>query len=159
MIKIGDPLPTIPLRILKGSTIEVVPFKDQIKGKKVVLFAVPGAFTPTCSHQHLPSFIQQADAIKAHGIDEIFCIAVNDPYVLDVWKKVTHAEGKVTILSDGNGAFTKEMGLLLEGNPVLGLRSKRYVAIVDNGILTYLAVEPQASDCSITCAETFMKNL
>lgn len=159
MIKIGDSLPGIPLRILKGSTIEEVLLKDQIKGKKIVLFAVPGAFTPTCSHQHLPSFIQQADAIKAHGIDEIFCIAVNDPYVLDVWNRVTHAEGKVTILSDGNGAFTKEMGLLLEGNPVLGLRSKRYVAIVDNGILTYLAVEPQATDCSITCAETFMKNL
>lgn len=159
MIKIGDSLPTIPLRVLKGPNIEEVMLKDHIKGKKVVLFAVPGAFTPTCSHQHLPSFIQQADAIKAHGIDEIFCVAVNDPYVLDVWKRVTHAEGKVTILSDGNGAFTKAMGLLLEGDSTLGLRSKRYVSVLENGILTYLAVEPKATNCTITCADTFIKTL
>ena len=159
MIKIGDSLPALPLRILKNSIIEEVMLKDQIKGKKVILFAVPGAFTPTCSQQHLPSFIHQADAIKAHGIDEIYCVAVNDPYVLDIWRRVPHAEGKITLLSDGNGAFTKQMGLLLEGNPVLGLRSKRYVAILDNGILIYLAVEPHPTDCSITCAENFLKIL
>jgi len=159
MIKIGDSLPAIPLRILKGSAIEEVMLKDHIKGKKVILFAVPGAFTPTCSQQHLPSFIQQAEAIKARGIEEIICVAVNDPYVLDVWKRVTHAEGKVTILSDGSGTFTKAMGLLLEGDSAFGSRSKRYVAILDNGILTYLAVEPKATKCTITCAENFIKNL
>lgn len=159
MIKIGDSLPAIPLRILRGGNIEEVMLKNRIKGKKVVLFAVPGAFTPTCTQQHLPSFIQQADAIKAHGVEEIICVAVNDPFVLDAWKKVTHAEGKVTILSDGSGAFTRAMGLLLEGNPALGLRSQRYVAILDDGILTYLAVEPDASNCTITCAETFMDHL
>jgi glutaredoxin/glutathione-dependent peroxiredoxin len=153
VIKIGAPLPAIPLRRLKGSSIETVNLTDQIKGKKVILFAVPGAFTPTCSEIHLPSFIKQADALKAKGIDEIYCIAVNDPYVLDVWGKVVHAAGKVTLLSDGNGAFTKAMGLLLEENPVVGLRSKRYVAILEDGIVTSLQIEPSASQCTITCAD------
>lgn len=153
MIKISDPLPSLPLRKLKDSKIEEVHLEEQIKGKKVIIFAVPGAFTPTCSQIHLPSFVKEADNLKAKGIDEIFCIAVNDPYVLDVWGKISHATGKVTLLSDGNGEFTKAMGLLLEGNSVLGLRSKRYVAIFEDGLLKNLLIEPQASQCTITCAE------
>lgn len=159
MIKIGDSLPEIPLRILKGSTIEVVDLKDRIKGKKVILFAVPGAFTPTCSEIHLPSFVREADALKAKGIDEIFCVAVNDPYVLDVWGKVSHATGKITLLSDGSGEFTKAMGLVLDNLPLLGLRSKRYVAVLENGIVKYLQVEPNSNKCTVTCAEDIIKNL
>jgi len=79
MIKVGDTLPSIPLRVLKESTIEVVHLRDRVKGKRAILFAVPGAFTPTCSKIHLPSFVAQADTLKAKGIDEIFCVAVNDP--------------------------------------------------------------------------------
>jgi peroxiredoxin len=156
MIKIGDPLPTIPLRRLSGSTIETVDLNDRIKGKKVILFAVPGAFTPTCSKIHLPSFVKEANILKTKGIDEIYCVAVNDPYVLDVWGKVTHAAGKVILLSDGSGEFTKAMGLLLEGNPALGLRSKRYVTVLENGIVKTLLVEPDASKCTITCAENIV---
>jgi peroxiredoxin len=159
MIKIGDTLPDIPLYTLKGSTIKKVGLSSLIKGKKVILFAVPGAFTPTCSKIHLPSFVRQADALKAKGIDEIFCIAVNDPYVLDVWGKVAHAIGKITLLSDGRGEFTKAMGLVLDNLPLLGLRSKRYVAIVENGIVTSLQVESDATKCTITCAEDIIKNL
>lgn len=156
MIKVGDTLPPIPLRVLKESTIEVVHLRDRVKGKRVILFAVPGAFTPTCSKIHLPSFVAQTDALKAKGIDEIFCVAVNDPYVLDVWGKVSHATGKITLLSDGNGEFTKAMGLLLDDNPTLGLRSKRYVSILEDGIVQSLLIEPNASKCTITCAENIV---
>lgn len=156
MIKVGDTLPSIPLRVLKESTIEVVHLRDRVKGKRAILFAVPGAFTPTCSKIHLPSFVAQADTLKAKGIDEIFCVAVNDPYVLDVWGKVSHATGKITLLSDGNGEFTKAMGLLLDDNPALGLRSKRYVAVLEDGIVQSLLIEPNASKCTITCAENIV---
>lgn len=159
MIKIGDTLPTAPLRILKGSTIEEVDLKNRIKGKKVILVAVPGAFTPTCSELHLPSFVRQADALKAKGIDEIFCVSVNDPYVLDVWGKVSHATGKITLLSDGSGEFTKAMGLVLDNLPLLGLRSKRYVAVLEDGIVKSLQVEPNPNKCTVTCAEDIIKNL
>lgn len=160
MIKVGDPIPSIPLKRLTASGIEDVLLKDRIKGKKVILFAVPGAFTPTCSNLHLPSFVKQAGAIKAKGFDEIICVAVNDPYVLDVWGKVAHAGGKVTLLSDGNAEFTKAMGLALDASKNgLGLRSQRYVAVVDNGILKSLDVEPQPGQCTITCADELLKHL
>lgn len=153
MIKIGDTLPELPLRRLNGATIEEINLKDRITGKKVVLFAVPGAFTPTCSKIHLPSFVKEADALKAKGIDEIYCVSVNDPYVLDVWGKVAHASGKVTLLSDGDGSFTKSMGLELESSPALGLRSQRYVMILEDGIVKNLLTEPKASGCTVTCAD------
>ena len=159
MIKVGDTLPAIPLRRLNGSTIEEINLIDRIKGKKVVLFGVPGAFTPTCSQIHLPSFVKEADALKAKGIHEIFCVSINDPYVLDVWGKVAHATGKINLLSDGNGEFTKAMGLLFDDNPVLGLRSKRYVTVLEDGIVRSLQVEPNASNCTVTCAEEIIKNL
>lgn len=159
MIKIGEAIPTLPLRRLKGSTLETVVLSERVKGKKVILFAVPGAFTPTCSKIHLPSFVKQADTLKSKGIDEIFCVAVNDPYVLDVWGIVAKAAGKVTLLSDGNGEFTKAMGLLLEENPVLGLRSKRYVAVLNDGFVTSLQIEPNPSKCTVTCAEEIIKIL
>ena len=160
MIKIGETLPSIPLKRLNGSKIEDVILKDYAKGKKIVLFAVPGAFTPTCSNIHLPSFIKQADAIKAKGIDDIICVSTNDPYVLDVWGKVTHAAGKVTLLSDGNGEFTKAMGLVLDAREKgLGLRSQRYVALVENGTLKSLDIEPHPSECTITCADEIVKHI
>ena len=158
MIKVDDTLPAVPLRHLNGSIIEEINLKDRIKSKKVVLFAVPGAFTPTCSQIHLPSFVKEADALKAKGIDEIFCVSVNDVYVLDVWGKVAYATGKITFLSDANGEFTKAMGLL-DNSPVLGLRSKRYLAVLEDGIVKSLQVEPNASNCTVTCAGEIIKNL
>lgn len=160
MIKVGDTLPSITLKRLKNSKIEDVSLKDYIKGKKVILFAVPGAFTPTCSNIHLPSFVKQADALKAKGIDKIICVSTNDPYVLDVWGKVAHVDKKVTLLSDGNGEFTKAMGLLLDAsNFGFGLRSKRYAAVIENGILTSLEIEPIPTECTTTCAEEILKHL
>lgn len=157
MIKIGDSIPDVPLYTLHESTIKKVNLKHRIEGKKVIIFAVPGAFTPTCSKIHLPSFVKQADALKAKGIEEIFCIAINDPYVLDIWGKVAHATGKITLLSDGNGEFTKAMGLELEAIPLFGLRSKRYVAVLENGIITSLQVETNPTKCTTTCAEEILK--
>ncbi len=160
MIKVGDTLPSISLKRLTTSGIEDVVLRERVKGKKVILFAVPGAFTPTCSQIHLPSFIKEAAAIKAKGIDEIICVAVNDPFVLDVWEKATHASGKITLLSDGNGEFTKAMGLILDvGKNGLGIRSQRYVAIVEDGVVKFLQVEPQPTQCTVTCAEEILKHL
>lgn len=158
MIKLGDTLPDVPLRHLVGESIEEVNLNDRIKGKKVILFAVSGAFTPTCSHIHLPSFVNQAYALKSKGIDEIFCVSVNDPYVLFLWEKITHATGKITLLSDGHGDFSKAIGML-DDNEVFGIRSKRYVAILDDGVITTLQVEPDANVCTITCAEDMIKLL
>ncbi len=160
MIKVGDTLPSIPLKRITTSGMENVVLRDKIKGKKVILFAVPGAFTPTCSKIHLPSFVKQAEAIKAKGIDEIICVAVNDPFVLDVWEKVAHAQGKITLLSDGNGEFTKAMGLTLNASENgLGIRSQRYVALVDNGVIQSLQIEPHPSQCTVTCADEILKHL
>lgn len=160
MIKVGESLPSASLKRLNGSKIEEVMLKDYIKGKKILLFAVPGAFTPTCSKIHLPSFVKQADAIKAKGIDEIICISVNDPYVLDVWGKVAHADGKITFLSDGNGEFTKAIGLILDASKNgLGIRSQRYVALIENETLKSLEIEPHPSECTITCADEIVKRL
>lgn len=160
MIKVGESLPSTVLKRLTSSGIEDVVLKDKLRGKKVILFAVPGAFTPTCSTIHLPSFVKQANAMKAKGIDEIICVAVNDPFVLDVWGKVAQIDEKVTLLSDGNGDFTKAMGLVLEGDEYgLGLRSQRYVAIVDDSILKSIYVEPHATECTITCADKILEYL
>lgn len=160
MIKVGEPLPSLVLKRLTSSGIEDVSLKDKFKGKKIILFAVPGAFTPTCSTIHLPSFVKQSYALKAKGIDEIICVAVNDPFVLDVWGKVAQINGKVTLLSDGNGEFTKAMGLVLEDQDHgLGLRSQRYVAIVEDGFLTSIYVEPHPTECTITCADKILTYL
>jgi peroxiredoxin len=114
---------------------------DLFKGKKVVVFAVPGAYTPTCSQAHLPGFVVNSDAIKAKGVDSIVCISVNDAFVMDSWGKDKNAE-ELVMVGDGNGAFTKALGLEMDGSGFgLGTRSQRYAMIVDDGTVTKLAVE------------------
>lgn len=156
MIQIGEYIPGVPLTRLKGDIIETVNLLERIKGKKVIIFAVPGAFTPTCSNIHLPSFVKEEKALKAKGIEEIYCVSVNDPYVLNVWEKITHATGKITLLSDGNGAFTRAMGLAIDDSKAFGVRSRRYVAVVEDGILISLYVEENPGTCTITCAESII---
>jgi peroxiredoxin len=115
---------------------------DLFAGKKVVLFAVPGAFTPLCSAQHLPGFVSKAEEIRKKGVDEIYCLSVNDGWVMDAWGKDRAALGKVTLIADGSGEFTKAMGLELDATGAgLGVRSQRYAAIVDDGVIRHLAVE------------------
>ena len=112
---------------------------EVFKGKKVVLFAVPGAFTPTCHKNHLPGFVTNADAIKAKGVDAIAVTGVNDPFVMDAWKKATGADGKIEFLADGNGDFAKAIGLALDASADgLGMRSKRYSMVVEDGVVKSL---------------------
>ena len=129
------------------------------KGKKVVLFAVPGAFTPTCSAKHLPGFVQQADAIKAKGVDTIACIAVNDAFVMGAWGKAQECADKVLMLADGSGAFTKALGLELDlVSRGMGVRSQRFALVAENGKVTHLGVE-QPGGFEVSRAEAILDML
>src|SRR5580698_5921672 len=141
-IKVGDKLPSAILMEMKGGTPQPVKTDDFFGGKKIAVFALPGAFTPTCSAKHLPGFIQSADAIKAKGIDAIACISVNDAFVMGAWGDQQGAGEKVVMLADGNGDFTRALGLEMDASKFgMGQRSKRYAMIVDNGVVKVLDVE------------------
>lgn len=143
-IKVGDSLPSdLKLKEMGDGGPKDVSVGEIFKGKKVVLFAVPGAFTPTCSMKHLPGFLEQASAIRAKGVDEIVCLSVNDAFVMGAWGNTNNAKGKVRMLADGNGEFTKAMGLSLDASGFgMGLRSQRYAMIVQDGKVKELLVEP-----------------
>jgi peroxiredoxin (alkyl hydroperoxide reductase subunit C) len=141
-IKVGDTIPSMKLMMATLEGPKETTTDDIFKGKKVVLFAVPGAFTPTCSAKHLPGFVQYADAIKAKGVDTIACIAVNDAFVMGAWGRDQGTGDKVTMLADGAAAFAKALGLELDLNARgMGWRSQRYALIADNGVVTHLGVE------------------
>jgi len=142
-IKVGDTLPSMKLMMATSEGPKEVSTDDIFKGKKVVLFAVPGAFTPTCSAKHLPGFVQHADAIKAKGVDTVACISVNDAFVMGAWGKDQGTEGKVTMLADGAATFAKAVGLELDLNARgMGWRSQRYALVAEDGKVTHLAIEP-----------------
>ncbi len=141
-ISVGERLPDAKFRIKTADGVVEKSTADIFAGKKVVLFAVPGAFTPTCHNNHLPGYIDQAEAIRAKGVDEIAVVAVNDHFVMSAWEKATGAEGKILFLADGAGLFTKAIGLDIDlVAPGLGLRSRRYAMVVDDGVVTALNVE------------------
>jgi peroxiredoxin len=146
-IQEGDKIPSVTVKATDMSDIST---DDLFGGKKVVLFAVPGAFTPTCSNQHLPGFIDSADAIRAKGVDDIICMSVNDAFVMDSWGKDRGVGDKVRLIADGNGALSKALGLDFDGSGIgFGLRCQRFAAIVENGVVTKLAVEePMKFDVS-----------
>jgi len=158
-IKVGDTIPSMKLMVSGPEGPKEVSTDDLFKGKKVVLFAVPGAFTPTCSAKHLPGFVQNADAILAKGADAIVCMAVNDPFVMAAWAKEQGVEGKITMLADGSGMFTKAMGLELDlVARGLGVRSQRFALIAQDGKVTYLAIEPPGG-FDVSRAEAVMAHL
>lgn len=139
-IQVGDRLPEATL-VKVGDSPEQVSTTDYFKGRKVALFAVPGAFTPTCSAKHLPGFIERGADLKGRGIDEVACTAVNDPFVMAAWAKSADAAG-ITMLSDGNGTFAKALGLDADSSKFgMGTRSKRYSMIVNDGVVEQLNVE------------------
>ena len=141
-ISVGDRLPKTTFRMLGADGIENLTTDEVFAGKKVVLFAVPGAFTPTCHLKHLPGFIASADEFKSLGIDTVACVAVNDPFVLGAWEEKSGGKGKVLFLSDANAEFTKKIGMDFDGSGVgLGTRSKRYAALVEDGVVMALNVE------------------
>jgi peroxiredoxin len=141
-IKVGDTIPSMKMMMATADGPKEVSTDDVFKGKKVVLFAVPGAFTPTCSARHLPGFVQNADAIKAKGVDTIACTAVNDAFVLGAWGKEGGTDGKITMLADGSANFAKAIGLEMDLTARgMGVRSQRYALIAEDGKVTHLGVE------------------
>ena len=142
MIKVGDRLPSVTVREVKEGSVQEVSTDDFFKGKKVALFAVPGAFTSTCSVKHLPSFVNNAEALKQKGVDVVACTAVNDAAVLRAWGEQGNAVGKVTMLADGNGDFARALGLEVDLNKAgMGKRSRRYSMLVENGIVKQFNLE------------------
>ncbi len=140
-IGVGDPLPSIQLIKLLPDGREPIDTATYFKGRRVALFAVPGAYTPTCSARHLPGFVEHAAALKEKGVDEIACTAVNDAFVLEAWAKANDARG-ITMLSDGNADFATAIGLDMDGSKFgMGRRSQRYAMVVDDGVVESLHVE------------------
>ena len=141
-IELGDRIPSATLKEMGADGIEDVNTDSLFKGKRVAVFAVPGAFTPTCSAQHLPGFVRNADALRAKGIDEIVCLSVNDAFVMDAWGKAHNTGGKVKMVADGNAQLTQALGLELDASGAgMGTRSRRYSMIVDDGEVKVLNVE------------------
>jgi len=159
-ISIGDRLPNVALKKATPNGAEDVNTTDFFAGRKVVLFAVPGAFTPTCSNNHLPGFLENYDAIRARGVDAIAVVAVNDHHVMGAWARFTGAEGKLEFLADGNGAFTRALGLELDlSKGGLGMRSKRYSMIVEDGVVKALNIEEAPGQAVISGAAHILEQL
>ncbi|HYD15843.1 MAG TPA: peroxiredoxin [Hyphomicrobium sp.] len=141
-IKVGDRVPESNFTIMADGGPKAVSSGDFFKGRTVVLFGVPAAFSPTCSEQHLPGFLAQADALRAKGAAVIACTAVNDVFVLSAWAKKQGAEDDITMLADGNADFTRALGLDIDLSPFgLGVRSKRYAMIVEDGVVKHIGIE------------------
>ncbi|MBX2880613.1 MAG: peroxiredoxin [Granulosicoccus sp.] len=157
-IKVGDKLPDATFHKLGEAGPEAITTADIFNGKKVVVFAVPGAFTPTCSNAHLPGFVVKADEIKAKGVDTIVCVAVNDAFVMSAWGQQQNAE-HLMMLSDGNAEFAKAIGVDIDlSAPGLGVRSDRYAMVVDDGVVSHFARE-QPKELKVSTAEAILEVL
>ncbi|KEQ18594.1 peroxiredoxin [Endozoicomonas numazuensis] len=157
MIKQGDRLPSVDITVISGDEQSTTPADAFFADKKAVLFAVPGAFTPTCSNAHLPGYVALADDFKAKGIDTIACLSVNDAFVMQAWSKDQNA-GAITMMADGDGELTKALGLEMDTGSFGGLRSQRYAMIIDHGEITLLNVEPPKT-FELSKAETLLAAL
>jgi peroxiredoxin len=154
-IQVGDKVPSVTL---KGIDMQDVSTDELFKGK-VVLFAVPGAFTPTCSAKHLPGFVQKAGEIKAKGVDRIVCLSVNDAFVMAAWSKDVGVGDDVTLVADGSGDFSRAIGLEMDGSKFgMGVRSQRYAAIIEDGVVKHLAVE-EPMQFDVSSAESILAAL
>ena len=159
MIKVGDRIPSVKLKHMTVEGIKDLTTDELFRGKKVVLFALPGAFTPTCSAKHLPGFVQRGAEIKAKGVDTIACLSVNDAFVMNAWSKDQKVEDKVLMLADGNGDFTRAVGLEMDGSAYgLGQRSRRYAMVVEDGVVKTLNVESPGA-FEVSSAEAILKAL
>jgi glutaredoxin/glutathione-dependent peroxiredoxin len=158
-IAVGEKIPSAKLKTMTAEGPKDISTDDIFNGKKVVLFAVPGAFTPTCSAKHLPGFVEKATEIKGKGVDTIACLAVNDAFVMGAWGKAQNTGDKVLMLADGAAAFTKQLGLDLDlTGPGMGVRSKRYAMVVDNGTVKALQVEAPGA-FEVSSADAILKAL
>ena len=158
-IKKGDKLPDAKVFILEKDPKEVS-IKKIVGNEKVILFGLPGAFTPTCSAKHLPGFIIAIDQLKKKGIKKVVCISVNDPFVMDAWGKTHNVQDKILMVGDSKGDFTKNIGAELNlTNRGLGVRSSRYTMLVEKGSVLKISEEEVAGKCEITAAENFLKEI
>lgn len=159
-IAVGDKLPSSVFRVMTADGPQPRTTEDIFNGRKVVLFAVPGAFTPTCQNNHLPGYLKNADAIKAKGVDAIAVTGVNDVFVMNAWCKANNAEGQIEFLADGNGDFAKAIGLAMDGSGFgLGTRSQRYSMIVNNGVVEAINVEDSPGKADTSGADALIKQL
>jgi peroxiredoxin len=160
VVAVGDQIPDIELKTMSSEGSPVSVRTGDVLGKgKVVLFAVPGAFTPGCSRVHLPGFVTQADDLKAKGVDTIACVAVNDAWVMEAWGKAHDVGDKIVMLADGSGDFTRAMDLVMDGSGFgLGQRSRRYAAVIDNGVITKLNVE-ETGGISVSSCEAVLADI
>ena len=157
MIKVGDRLPNATFTVMGENGPQPKSTDDIFKGKKVALFAVPGAFTPTCHMAHLPGFVERIGELKSKGVDTIACTAVNDVFVMDEWAKATGSHGKIVMLTDDNAAFAKAVGLDIDLNGPgigLGVRSKRYAMLVEDGVVKVLNVDEAPPTHDLSSAAT-----
>ena len=158
-IQVGDTMPEGRLNIMKADGPGSVSAKELFDGKKVVLFSVPGAFTPTCSRDHLPGFVEKADDIKAKGVDTVACMAVNDAFVMDAWGKQAGADGKVLMLADGNGDYTRALDLVMDGTGFgLGMRGRRFALIVNDGKVEQAFIE-EGGQFKVSSADNVLAHL
>ena len=158
-LKKGDALPDAKVFIFDGSSKETS-IKQIVGEERVIIFGLPGAFTPTCSAKHLPGFISAADLLKAKDIKKIICISVNDPFVMDAWGKIHNVENKILMVGDSNAVFTKNIGAELDLNTKgLGIRSSRYTMLVEKGSVVKISEEEVAGKCESTAAENFIKEI
>ena len=158
-IQVGDKLPGAKFKIMQGGSMTDITSEALFAGKKVVLFAVPGAFTPTCSAQHLPGFVEKADEIRAKGVDTIACVSVNDAFVMDAWGAAQGVGDKVLMLADGNGDFARALGLDFDGSGIgFGVRSQRYALVAEDGVVVTLAVDKPMT-FEVSSAEAILADL
>jgi glutaredoxin/glutathione-dependent peroxiredoxin len=159
-IKVGDRLPSATFRLITSDGPKVVTTQEFFGGKKIVLFGLPGAFTPTCHKNHLPGFMALRAEFKAKGVDEIAMTSINDHHVLAAWSKVSGADGKINFLADGNGDFAKAAGLEYDAFAGgMGIRSKRYAMFVEDGVVKILNIEDAPGKAEISSAENLLKGL
>ncbi len=159
-IEIGETLPHVTFKTMTSSGASEMPSQDVFAGKKVVLFAVPGAFTPTCHGSHLPGFIKHYDELKAKGVDTVACTGVNDVFVFGAWAKASEVDDKILFLADGNGDFAKAIGMDIDLSvAALGLRSKRYAMLVEDGVVKALHVEDSPGKAEQSSAEALLAAL
>jgi peroxiredoxin len=158
-IKAGDRMPSGTFKMMAPEGPKGLTTDELFKGKKVVLFSVPGAFTPTCSAKHLPGFVEKAADIKGKGIDTIACMAVNDAFVMGAWGKASNVGDKVLMLADGNGDYAKALGLEMDARGFgLGMRGQRFALVVDDGVVKHAFIEAP-KEFQVSSAEHVLKNL
>jgi peroxiredoxin len=160
-VAVGDKIPDVEVQVLGADgSLSALRTGEVLGAGKVVLFGVPGAFTPACSRTHLPGFVAGADALAGKGVETVACVAVNDAWVLDAWADSQGAKGKVTMLADGNGTFAEAMGLVLDGSPFgLGKRSLRYAVVIEDGLIARLEVEEHRSDVAVSSCQNVLSGL